>query len=397
VTLISAWRAKDAIVIHADSQETVGNYRVTVKKISPKQMGDFQVIVAGSGQPGALIDSFILRLESAVSKKLPSDIPQFAAVAEKELQDFYKRDVHLCPDPNKEVKFIIAAFCSTTEQYEVWETFNIALSPISYDEPTLVGWDEPLYKNTAKRLHSLGITVAQAVLAGVYLFTIAEATSNYIRSPFSIAVIRKSGIWMEEASYVQEITQRLNAYEKQINEIFLSCADTSVSMKDLQERLQSFSVIASSLHRQHIDNQIRSLTLDKISTTSDAYPKFPLGQAVIIGFSGTREIGYAQMEHDRSNEEMDEFAKKGTRHFEELGFTEYLVKRLSQNNYSLVISHRWEGIEDEDLGNKTKQEFADFLSNKELVEPMIAERIFAFLEGDDLNQTIFYARPKRSV
>ncbi len=395
MTLISAWRVKGATVIHADSQETVGDYRVTVKKIRPKQMGCFQVIVAGSGQPGALIDSFISRLEAAVNRASPPDIPQFAVTAQRELQDFYARDVQFCPDPNKDVKFMIAACCPMSKQYEVWETLNIVLSPIGYDEPTLIGWDEPLYKNMAQRLHSASATVAQAVLAGVYVFTVAEATSNYIRSPFSVAVIRENGIWMEDGAYVQEISQRLVAYEREINDVFLSCADTSVSMKDLQERLRTFSDVTSALHREHIDRQVRSLTLDKISTINDAYPKFPLGAAVIIDFNGTKEIGSARMEHARSNEEMDEYAKQAKQHFWGLGFTEYFVKRVSKNEYSLAISHRWEDISDEDLGNKTRQEFEEFLSDKDLVEPMIAERILAFLDGEDLNQTIFYARSKQ--
>ena len=95
------------------------------------------------------------------------------------------------------------------------------------------------------------------------------------------------------------------------------------------------------------------------------------------------------MEHARSNEEMDEYAKQAKLHFLGLGFTEYFVKKISKNEYSLAISHRWEDISDEDLGNKTSQEFEEFLSDKELVEPIIAERILAFLDGEDLNQTIF--------
>jgi hypothetical protein len=61
VTLISAWRCHEGIVLHADSQETNGSHRVTVQKLNPEPMGALMVVVTGSGD-GNLIQSFIIRL-----------------------------------------------------------------------------------------------------------------------------------------------------------------------------------------------------------------------------------------------------------------------------------------------------------------------------------------------
>ena len=47
VTLISAWRCKGGIVLHADSQETNGYYRVTVQKLNLEPMGS-AVLAPGS-------------------------------------------------------------------------------------------------------------------------------------------------------------------------------------------------------------------------------------------------------------------------------------------------------------------------------------------------------------
>ena len=62
MTLISAWRCNEGYVLCADSQETVADYRATVQKITPLAMGNYQVIVAGSGAAD-LIESFGIVLQ----------------------------------------------------------------------------------------------------------------------------------------------------------------------------------------------------------------------------------------------------------------------------------------------------------------------------------------------
>src|ERR1039457_5103400 len=95
VTLIAAARTPEGIIIHADSQETVGDYRIEVDKIKSQPMGKFQVLIAGAGQPGTLLDSFPLRLQRRINEKVTT-LEKFASAAEKELRRFYENDVDLC-------------------------------------------------------------------------------------------------------------------------------------------------------------------------------------------------------------------------------------------------------------------------------------------------------------
>jgi hypothetical protein len=45
-----------SVVVCADSQETCGHYRVELKKIAPRNAGEYDLIVGGSGEIGDLID-----------------------------------------------------------------------------------------------------------------------------------------------------------------------------------------------------------------------------------------------------------------------------------------------------------------------------------------------------
>lgn len=259
MTLIAAWRCAQGIVLHADSQETVSqwdgtawtDYRKTVQKIQPQSMGTYQVVIAGSGNAG-LILSFIEKLRRRLSGDPSERLTEFVTAFETELGLFYGSDVALCTDKDKDFEFIVSAFSPRTLEYEAWITQNVRLCPLS--DFKLSGVEEALYKEVANHFYEPGMTIARAVLAGIYLLLLAEGTSNYVRSPFSIVIVRETGMHMEPDDYVREMAGRLKDYEQRVDQLFLACADTSVSVGDLEALLKEFSETALELHRSHIDS-----------------------------------------------------------------------------------------------------------------------------------------------
>src|ERR1017187_4723667 len=150
-----------------------------------------------------------------------------------------------------------------------------------------------LYDDIAARLYAPDKPIAQLILSGVYMFTIAENTSNCIKGPISVAVIRENGIFMENVKYIRQIRDRIDDYEPWINNIFLACADTSTHAYKLKELLEEFSAAAVSLHQSQIDKTVGDLTLEEIAKTDDPYPKLPLGS--VITTLGDRTMKF---EHD---------------------------------------------------------------------------------------------------
>jgi hypothetical protein len=301
MTLIAAWRCQDGIVVHADSQETVPlwtgvdwvEYRKSVQKIAPKKMGAFQVLVAGSGNPG-LIESFIVCIErKLISEPDKTSLQDFVSLTESELLRFRDVDVRACQDSDKTMDLVIGAVSTATGQYEAWTNKNMRLKPISRERPELVGWYQALYDDIAARLYTPDKPIAQLILSGVYMFTIAENTSNCIKGPISVAVIRENGIFMENVKYIRQIRDRIDDYEPWINNIFLACADTSIHAYKLKELLEEFSAAAVSLHQSQIDKTVGDLTLEEIAKTDDPYPKLPLGSVITTLGDGTMKF-----EHD---------------------------------------------------------------------------------------------------
>jgi hypothetical protein len=220
VTLIAAWRCTDGVLVCADAQETVGDYRRSVQKITPEKMGNFQVIVAGSGNP-SLIESFIIVLRRAVTASRFTALEEFEALAEKTLEDFYDCDVRLCTDEEKTMQLFIAAVADEPpDGYEVWVTENIRLRSLR-PGCELIGWEKPLYSSIAQRFYNSNITLSQAFLAGIYLFTVAGTTSNYIGGNTSVATIWGGGIAMQDADYIESTGKRLKEYEQEIRKYIL--------------------------------------------------------------------------------------------------------------------------------------------------------------------------------
>jgi hypothetical protein len=134
----------------------------------------------------------------------------------------------------------------------------------------LAGFDEPLYKNIAERFFSSNMSLRQAILAGIYLLTIAETTSNWVKGPFTVAVINSRGISLEKPSFIARMRERLEHYEAWVNRIFLACADTTIHVSTLEQMLTEFSRAALLVHREQIDEVVKANMTKVFADMSDS-------------------------------------------------------------------------------------------------------------------------------
>jgi hypothetical protein len=260
MTLIITLPSPQGFVVAADTEETCPSYdsqgncyeiRKSVQKISPVSVGNFQFAIAGAGHAG-LIDSFIVRATRAVENVSGQSANALRDVLENTLDQFYRNDVAICQDADKEFRLFILYFCPQTKEFGVWVSERMVLRSTAVDRPELIGWEHQLYAGVASRLFRPDLSIAQAILASLYVLKVGDETSNYIKEPFHVAIIRDNGIWMEDAEYIRTMSQRLESFEKGINELFLACADTGISPKRFDDVLIDFSQRAAALHKQHL-------------------------------------------------------------------------------------------------------------------------------------------------
>lgn len=220
MTLIAAFRCPDSIVLCADAQETVGDYRVAIQKIVPETMKKFQVVIAGSGD-AELVRSFVTVLRRHVGKRSFGNLKGFVEVAELALEEFYSHDVKLCPRPDAAPKFIVAAR-TRSDKYEAWTTQNVRLEPILQWE--LIGWDEALYKSIAARLYRGDMCESEAIALGLHLMNVARETSNYVGGSTSVSCVSSNGVREEPQDKIRRWELRLAEYEQSRDREFVHSA-----------------------------------------------------------------------------------------------------------------------------------------------------------------------------
>jgi hypothetical protein len=153
MTLIAAFNSPGAGLVIADSQETVtldngDQYRYSVLKIKPQNVGRFEFSISGGGS-GDSIDTFIERFKRCLASSKCKSLTEFRDLFEKEIKKC-RRDLNKVGDDTR-MHFVVAARTGNT--FELWKATAGTLIPVSTDKPTLVGFTSHMYQYLADSLY----------------------------------------------------------------------------------------------------------------------------------------------------------------------------------------------------------------------------------------------------
>lgn len=116
MTLIAGFKTSEGVVICADSQETLalplpGNnwaeYRVSVDKIAPQRIGNYDFIIGGAGD-GPLADGFAEALVDQIETWEPGyEGGTLKDKIRKVVLDYHGHEVALCPVAERDIHFLV--------------------------------------------------------------------------------------------------------------------------------------------------------------------------------------------------------------------------------------------------------------------------------------------------
>lgn len=245
MTLIAAFRciaANDSgVVICADSQESYGAYKVTVDKIKPRDAGNYDLVIGGSGNTAALIDGqadYIERLISAWPSGVGEE--QGRESLEDILIGYHERNIQFYPAnfDDKLLTFLVCARDKTTGAVYLWKTDGTtAATVVDYD---LIGWDDPLYRNEVKRLYQSGINASQATLIGLHLLSIGNATNTYISDPFQVISLSKHRVLTEHPENIKILEKKVKSFNEMLSNLIVATPDISIPQERFNKALQLF-------------------------------------------------------------------------------------------------------------------------------------------------------------
>ncbi len=245
VTLIAAFRCgidgDPGVIICADSQESIGEYRVTVNKIKPRDCNNYDLVIGGAGNLGPLIDGLANTIERYI-QAWDSTVTEERArnLIQHKIGRYTQGPIQNYPsDVDKVLDFIICLRNKATKAIYLWRTSGTVVEPIEYWD--LIGWDDPLYKYEAERLYEKDhVTKLSAITLGLHLLAIGKATARNIDEPFQVIGISKEQVWIEPQGDVQSLTEKINRVNNTLSRLIISTPNLSVPMSEFEVALQNF-------------------------------------------------------------------------------------------------------------------------------------------------------------
>jgi 20S proteasome alpha/beta subunit len=262
VTLIAAFRCDVAghpgVIVCADKQETIGDYRVTVDKIKPRDASAYELVIGGAGNIAALIDGLADAIERNI-RTWPASLDEDGARSnvEQVLLSYYANQVALYPAElnDKQLRFAICVRDKESPNIYLWKTDGTAIESVT--NYALLGWDEAVYEHEVKKLYRPNLSAAQAILLGVHLFSIAKATNNYIGGDTRVIGVSSKEMWVENADEVRGLEARVSAFNDALNDLALACSDMALDSNQFQELFDDFHARAIELREQYTDSVLR--------------------------------------------------------------------------------------------------------------------------------------------
>lgn len=316
MTFISAFRAKDGIVLGADSQETYGDYKLTVDKLNPVQVGEYQLAIGGSGL-GDLVDDLIEQVQEWVGEWRASSENEIIQLLRPRLRNFYSVDVAAYPDTDATQKRIHALLCLKHPNNPQPILLEIKATTVRRAKNCcLVGWDSDILQQFVRRLYRKEMPVSQGVLLTLYLFQIVGSANLYVGGETRIVIGGSNGIRIHEHLYVSKIQENIALFTKLIDQLILRCPDTSLTPAAFDALIKEFTDTAKHLREKYLNEFGHLAMLNALTNPTyvgDTYPLIPPGSVITIreDFTSTTEVNPERVQQMKDRiKEAEELSKK---------------------------------------------------------------------------------------
>jgi len=221
LTLIAAIRCVDGVVICADSQETIDDdYRVSVRKIKPRDCNHYDLVVGGAGDIGALIDGQAGAIEESVKEWSSGVTEEDCRIwLEAALATYTDDQVRRYPAELREkiLRFVVCVRDKMSRSIYLWKTEANIVEPV--DDYVLVGWKDQMYQHEIASLYHERLTRSQATVLGLRLLSLGKATSNYIGDPFQVIAVERGGADADSPDMIEVWQKRIKQTNDALKEV----------------------------------------------------------------------------------------------------------------------------------------------------------------------------------
>ncbi len=289
MTFISAFRCDNSgsVVIGADSQETIGDYKISIDKLEPVTAGKYHVAIGGAGI-GNLVDALFDYAQEWLEGWDETSERELVHLLRPKIREFYATEV--AAYPSRSSKIIHAILCLKHHDNPRPLLFEVRGTTVRKARDfAFVGFETDILHHLTKRLYRTDMSISQAVLLTIYLFSIVSSTVTSVGGDARVVIARDNGIRTHEPLFVDKIQQNVSMFTKLIDRLILMCPDTSLSSFAFDIHLKEFIATAKDLREKYLHEFGQLAMLHALTTPNyrgDLYPMVPPGTVTTVGTQG---------------------------------------------------------------------------------------------------------------
>lgn len=267
----------------ADTQETVGDYKNYVEKISIIEDQSYPLAIGGAGF-GPLIDAAIQEIIDRSKESKPKTRSALRALLKASLVEVFQKDIPTLAVPkiHRSPEFLVAAK-PTEDDFCIF--FIRGRRVLEEPRAAIIGYATAYNADLLRRLHRKSLSMQQAVMLGVYLVSQSKKLDEGVGGETRIALVVDNGAWIDDPEYIANSEQRVQDFLKLTDELFLYCIDVSIPPKQIPDKLKEFTEKVSQLRDSYLKySAARTLdrTFHETGYKGDPYTKLFAGARTIF-------------------------------------------------------------------------------------------------------------------
>jgi hypothetical protein len=266
------------------------------KKIASLRAGDFDLLLSGAGD-GPLVDGFVARIKKTARGVRSLDFDSLADWMHSELSAYLKQQGIRPSRASHKIRFVIAAQSKTLNRCEMWSTCGASVTEVA--EYSIIGFEDYRYEYAVQNLYQpQGITIAQGIFLGLFVMSLAEQTSNYVRRPISVVVVKDNGIYTQPKELITELHNRVQLFASHFDKLFLACPDTGLQYGEFAEKVNEFVRSIGHIRREYVEEMLGKKIEEGLDKVNDPYSLIPAGTTFVINPTPQQAEEYRKMRED---------------------------------------------------------------------------------------------------
>lgn len=254
MTIAAGFVCDGGIVMCADSQETYGDLKWNVEKLTAENaLGYCPIMMSGAGF-GDAIDSAIQR----ISDKLRGGFEHEIALEHIRdiLRDIHENDLQFYPtdtQAEKQFELLIALKTGENSYPRLYKTTG---SLIKHIPQYVVIGSGTLVNHSANMLYQRYMPLSHGVMLAVHLILLARSQLTSVGGRSKIATLDSAGnLGFVEHWQLPDTEGLFAEFLHRSGQLMLKCADPNFSKEDFSQQLASFAGSATRLKETQIENK----------------------------------------------------------------------------------------------------------------------------------------------